>query len=487
MRANVSRTRVLRSWGWVAGVSLAMLASTALGQDIQHFRPTAGTWNALSVESGRTAPAGELWGAMYASYGSRPLVVYDSELNEPIDSIVSSLWSFDVLAVIGLTEWIELGVSVPLMVVQGSLGARAEDGFRLGDVWVRPKATLWSSRAFAVALALPVSLPTGDADAFVGASTTTFQPQVAVDGRFGTVRLSVNGGLHFRSTQTTRTLEVGDAITYGAAFDWQFVEERAHLLLEVFGESPVETVPDSEGSPLEFLVGLRLIGPEWLAVTLGGGFGLVPDYGSPDWRLVVGVSMNGGGSLWDATDGAASAARAGAPPPSELDRDADGVSEERDVCPLDAEDVDGFEDDDGCPDFDDDRDGFVDDHDECPREPEDFDGLRDGDGCPDASDSPEPPSQYCYAASTPMEKGEWRRAAMMLERRLGLDECASERAPLHYSLGFANEKLAVDDPSRACEAAAHYSAVEVGDTALLAAASKGRLRMQRACRAARQR
>jgi outer membrane protein OmpA-like peptidoglycan-associated protein len=69
--------------------------------------------------------------------------------------------------------------------------------------------------------------------------------------------------------------------------------------------------------------------------------------------------------------------------PSSVDRDGDGIPDARDVCPDEPEDLDGFEDDDGCPDLDDDGDGIFDVDDACPREPEDSDGFRDEDGCPD--------------------------------------------------------------------------------------------------------
>jgi hypothetical protein len=65
------------------------------------------------------------------------------------------------------------------------------------------------------------------------------------------------------------------------------------------------------------------------------------------------------------------------------DNDGDGVPDTADRCPLRAEDKDGFEDDDGCPDDDDDQDGIADALDRCPKEPEDKDGFEDNDGCPD--------------------------------------------------------------------------------------------------------
>jgi len=65
------------------------------------------------------------------------------------------------------------------------------------------------------------------------------------------------------------------------------------------------------------------------------------------------------------------------------DRDGDGIPDIRDKCPDEPEDVDGFQDDDGCPDPDNDQDGIPDTADKCPNEPEDVDGFQDDDGCPD--------------------------------------------------------------------------------------------------------
>lgn len=67
----------------------------------------------------------------------------------------------------------------------------------------------------------------------------------------------------------------------------------------------------------------------------------------------------------------------------ELDNDGDGFTDLEDSCPLDAEDLDGFRDTDGCPELDNDADGFTDEWDACPMEREDEDGFEDMDGCPD--------------------------------------------------------------------------------------------------------
>lgn len=65
------------------------------------------------------------------------------------------------------------------------------------------------------------------------------------------------------------------------------------------------------------------------------------------------------------------------------DKDEDGVADPVDKCVEAAEDTDGFEDTDGCPDPDNDGDGVPDDGDECIDTPEVKNGFKDEDGCPD--------------------------------------------------------------------------------------------------------
>ncbi|HEY5926843.1 MAG TPA: OmpA family protein [Kofleriaceae bacterium] len=67
----------------------------------------------------------------------------------------------------------------------------------------------------------------------------------------------------------------------------------------------------------------------------------------------------------------------------ELDNDGDLISDPNDKCPLEAEDKDGVQDDDGCIDKDNDGDTIADTQDKCPGEPEDVDGFQDTDGCPE--------------------------------------------------------------------------------------------------------
>ena len=68
------------------------------------------------------------------------------------------------------------------------------------------------------------------------------------------------------------------------------------------------------------------------------------------------------------------------------DKDNDGIVDIQDNCPEEAEDIDNWEDEDGCPDLDNDNDGILDVVDLCPNEAENYNKYIDDDGCPDELD-----------------------------------------------------------------------------------------------------
>ena len=87
-------------------------------------------------------------------------------------------------------------------------------------------------------------------------------------------------------------------------------------------------------------------------------------------------------------------------PATPKDSDKDGIPDEKDKCPKEAETKNGYQDDDGCPDKkpagttpstsqkpttgkDSDKDGIPDEKDKCPNAAETKNGYKDDDGCPD--------------------------------------------------------------------------------------------------------
>lgn len=102
--------------------------------------------------------------------------------------------------------------------------------------------------------------------------------------------------------------------------------------------------------------------------------GVDPMY-TPEWEAGIGLSFRlGGAKSKHAGDAATTQGK---------DEDKDGIADGADQCPDRAEDVDGFEDRDGCPDIDNDLDQVLDIVDKCGGAQETYNGVEDQDGCPD--------------------------------------------------------------------------------------------------------
>lgn len=136
------------------------------------------------------------------------------------------------------------------------------------------------------------------------------------------------------------------------------VQESALVELD-FSADP-ENFSRRATSPLEARLTYR-VSVQDLTFSLGGGAALIQAYGLPDARVLFGVGYS----------------------PRKHDQDADGVADGDDQCEHLAEDLDSFEDGDGCPEPDNDQDMILDEDDRCPVEAAEIGQDEDEDGCTD--------------------------------------------------------------------------------------------------------
>ena len=310
-----------------------------------------------------------------------------------------------------------VGLEVPLILRQAGaapgvltdVASGSANGVAVGDLRAIAGFTLLTTetrkdpRGLSVGVQGEAFAPTGDETRYQGEGLRA-EVRAVADLAF-TPRLSVGGaaGYRFRHADRLQNVKVNDDFTYAAAahvgvLPWlEIVPEAAGAVSVLTG------TPDREEAPLEALLSARFqIGPN-LGIHVGGGAGVVGGFGIPRVRGLLGLT-------WRQGDDPAHRARsvaddAPAPPVDlcpeaaedfdgfqdddgcpDLDDDADGVPDVQDDCRLAPEDKDGFEDADGCPDPDNDRDGIPDAVDRCPLDPEDNDGVADTDGCPDVDD-----------------------------------------------------------------------------------------------------
>lgn len=323
--------------------------------------------------------------ALFFGYVDDPLVVLDDQ-REPVASIIQSQMVADLLGSVGLFDRVEIGFDVPFVAYQSgdesvplSEYASTNGSGSVGDIRLVPKVLIHSwqpapdESGAALAFIGDVFLPTGDADSYQG-SDFGFQSGLAFEYAYQTTaNLAANLSYRYRDGTTTGNIIVDDSLSWAVGADVVFFDGiPLHTVVEILGEVSVEADEvDADELPLEWLLGTKYFLNDDVMMQGGLGAGVVRGFGTPDWRIFLGVSYS---------------------PAPQRDLDGDGLVGDDDHCPENPEDFDGFEDANGCPDDDNDNDGVLDIFDGdldgtgygiCRDNPEDFDGFEDPNGCPD--------------------------------------------------------------------------------------------------------
>ncbi len=360
---------------------------------IERFRWSANNDAVLSVESARTGDHRELTLGAWLGYANNPLVAYTSDADgnrTRVGALVHHRVGGALVASLSLWHRLQLGIEIPVVLYQfrnaNFLGATqpltALDKVGLGDIRLSPKFSLLRQAAHGVDLAVmpTFSLPSGGATNYFGDNGLTFLPEIAVSrhwGRAGKLRTLFNLGYRARKNTAAANLRVGDELGIRIGVGYPVAKLRNHRAVDlgVTWSAAMNAYNATNSTfnqvPMEASLGVTLPLSS-LDVLVAGGLGLQSGFGSPDWRTVVGVRYHNVGKT-------AHVAAVEKPTPKVVDTDSDGLVDPVDQCTTEAEDIDGFEDTDGCPEADNDRDGVADQADKCPIET----GSAENNGCPD--------------------------------------------------------------------------------------------------------
>jgi OOP family OmpA-OmpF porin len=353
------------------------LGAEPVALDLRPFQVSPDPEATLALEPTKT-PGHLEWNlGLWGSYAYRSIELDDQvrgTLAVPLEHQISA----DFVANLGLADRLALGVVVPAILYQ--TGADVSDRLpeseplartALGDLAAVAKATLVPSGelgGFGLAAVGRVALPTGDSTSFASEAAARGELRLLGELRLVVVELRGSAGARIRGAkQEFAGSEFGHELPWAGgivlrpqifgvdeAGRWRFSLEShgAIALTPSFGSGPE--------SPAFLGVSARYTaGP--VAFTVGGETALSDAVGAPLARAVLGIGFA----------------------PRFPDVDEDGVVDDEDECAELAEDRDGFQDKDGCPDFDDDEDGVPDESDKCPGKDEDTDEHQDDDGCPD--------------------------------------------------------------------------------------------------------
>jgi outer membrane protein OmpA-like peptidoglycan-associated protein len=369
-------------------ISLAQPTSTSNAQQgefsVQRFEPAPGTKNFLSVEGLRMDGS---WGfsvGVAFDYARDPFVVLscktetncaDKNIYQAADvPVIRDMFTWNLLAAISPVKPLQIGLRFPFMYASGSgidpsSGTAAQDplkAFGLGDPTLEAKVRLFGGAQdpYLIGLAADVSAPLGHATSkgnYLGNdSPVTGGIRAIFDGQAGPFSFGLNVRGVFRKQATLGSTKVGPAdFRYGVGLGLR-LSPIFRILAEANGGTQFTTKNGTNTLEADGAFEIHPIDSP-LSLRLGGGAGILEGVGVPLGRALAMVTL---------------AREVG-------DEDGDGIADDKDKCPAIAEDKDGFEDDDGCPDDDNDGDRITDDKDKCPNQPETVNGLKDDDGCPD--------------------------------------------------------------------------------------------------------
>ncbi|MBX7192829.1 MAG: OmpA family protein [Sandaracinaceae bacterium] len=368
----------------------------AQGFQLDQFRAAETSNDGFAISSPNDLGHLDFGARLSLDYGLNPLV-YEATIGHADTErypVVEHMLTANVGLSLGLFDRVVIYAGLPATLFStGSdmapVSSRA-DGTQVGDPYLGARVRLFGERTdvFALGLQLGVTFPLGDATSpsqtFTGERAVTFVPRLMGELRVADnrLRIGLNVGARVRESTDLLALRVGHELTYGLGITGVLVPDVLDLLVEAYGATGFETLNGNGGfagrdsSPLEVIGGLRVHPICEMEIGLAGGAGIARGYGAPDFRGVFQI-----GYAHDPH------CRVAEPvvvePPPVPDTDGDGLLDPDDQCPTEPEDVDTFEDQNGCPDPDNDQDGVLDVNDGAPMDPEDRDGFQDEDGVPD--------------------------------------------------------------------------------------------------------
>ena len=355
------------------------LASQAAADDqrfnIERYRPPVDKYGLATLDSSEMHAPFKFGANLHLHFINNPL-----EFNTPAGAIdlVGPQYKMDIGFAFAFCKYYEAGFDLPFAIYQdgnGLVSGMDPSTVALGDFRFHNKIRALSLEDFPVGLALvnTISFPSGDEESYFGDNGFGADFKLVLDGRAGPVLLVANFGYRIRDEVEVFDIigpgggvifsqQVDDELIYGIGAKYDTPLDGFALMAEIQGATLAED-PFAQrfNNPLFFDIGASYQIPYGMHIAAGTEIGLNPGFGAGP----VGFYVNFGWS-WEKEDA-----------------DSDKVADEDDRCPEQLEDIDGFEDEDGCPDPDNDKDLVPDVEDECPDQAEDADDYRDEDGCPE--------------------------------------------------------------------------------------------------------
>ncbi|MCG8421075.1 MAG: OmpA family protein [Proteobacteria bacterium] len=292
-----------------AGVTTSARAQIASDFTLERFRISLDREGVLDSEWGTTLGHLQWDVGLWLGWANDPLVVVRSMEggdSRRIGDLVSRRLGGNLVATVGFLSWLQAGLEVPLIVSQGqdigmspvgTGGAIAGSG--LGDIRVVPKVQLLRSDKHVIDLAIIPAffVPTSTSEDYFGEGAFSFAPELAVSRALGAVRMAGNLGYRTRNGNVLGDLTVDDEIFWRLGAGYRFADAGGPPF-EIDLSLTAATRADEffqrpNNDHVELIGGLQYLFSEPLLGFAAAGMGLNEGFGTPDWRILVGMRFNG--------------------------------------------------------------------------------------------------------------------------------------------------------------------------------------------------
>lgn len=309
--------------------------------DAQNFKPTTDNGPYLAVEGSQTLGRNKWTLGLVLDYAQEP-VIQVNVANVKLQNVIGRELAAHVSAAYGILPWLNVGVlasAAPYMTFQAIGTAVTQTRLRMGDTKLNFKFRILDNEKFPVGLAaVPfVTFPTGSGASFVGNGVFTGGANLVLESkrvkdRFST---SLNVGYQLREgIQLVSGTRADDLILYGVAANFA-VHPKVDTVVEVRGSTLAGDLFGVQHRPLEFEGAVRYFPIDHLAITVGGGAGVLEGVGNPLFRALAGVAWVPEHKRFTPAEREE----------RRRDSDGDGIRDRDDLCPSEA----GPKETKGCP------------------------------------------------------------------------------------------------------------------------------------------
>ncbi len=403
-----------RTWTcvrWMLPMLTALVAIPAQAADnprlnADFYRPSEHPGDILAIQTANQPGNLKVGGGLFLTWNAKPLTIVDGA-GTKILGAVTNQYVADLYVSLGLSDYFDVALGLPIFLYSTGDSPNAlsslkkAQGASFGDIRLGLKVSFFGKNrksGFGLALAEDLTFPSATPKYFNGDKLVTGTTTLIGDYQNKGWTVALNLGIRLRAPVRIPDVAggywIGDELLFGAGLSVPFICGKLEGIGTMEYRGGIQkNAFDKYSNALDFLGGLKgHVGN--VAILAAAGGGALKGYGSPAYRITLGVSYEpkidkacikdtDKDGIPDNIDKCPTL-----PGPPELqgcpDRDHDGIIDPEDKCP----DVPGKKEFQGCPDTD--NDGVEDSKDRCPNVagPAKFEGCPDGDndGVPDYKD-----------------------------------------------------------------------------------------------------